>query len=62
MDRSRYAAGAVQPSVAGTSDRRLVNSRRSAGGLLTAPGIAHRNEEPNVLDTHTSVNEYDSVG
>jgi len=41
MDRSRYAAGAVQPSVAGTSDRRLVNSRRGAGGLLTASDIAH---------------------
>ena len=27
----------MQPSVAGTSDRRLVNSRRGASGLLTAP-------------------------
>jgi hypothetical protein len=49
MNRSRYAAGAVQHSVADTSDRRLVNSRRGAGGLLTAPDIAHRNEEPNAV-------------
>ena len=40
MNRSRYAAGAVQPSMADTSDRRLVNRRRGAGGLLTAPDIA----------------------
>ena len=58
----RYGAGAVQPPVPGTCDRRLVNRRRGAGGLLKAAGIAHRNEEPNVLDTHTSVNEPDALG